>query len=209
MAHHEGMGLLRRRKPAPVAADVDADADAGLSRADQEEQSWREGVEEHGWLVFDIPPDEPHGDGDGAPGFQFTVGLTERCLPEMIVYGLPEDAGMGILNDLADRLIAGQSFPDGEPIDGLAHGDYRLQLWDTTWLQDPLGAAFRLYGEEDVKVRSSSSLTGSTGSRGRTSTRRRTCSRCCSPARTVSVRDGRVTSTRMDITSCRTAGTCS
>ncbi len=111
------------------------------------------GREEDGWLVFNIPPDEPRGDGDGSPVFHFTVGLTERGLPEMIVYGLPEDAGMGILNDLANRLIAGESFPDGEPIDGLVHGDYRLQLWDTTWLQDPLGAAFRLYGEENVKVR--------------------------------------------------------
>lgn len=145
------MGLFRRRKTAPAVAG--ADASAGLSRADQEEQAWREDVEKHGWLVFDIPPDESRGDGDGPPGFQFTVGLTLRGLPEMIVYGLPEDAGMGILNDLADRLIAGESFSDGQPIEDLVHGDYRLQLWDATWLQDPLGAAFRLYGEENVKVR--------------------------------------------------------
>lgn len=143
------MGLFRRRKPAPAAAGVDAVA--GLSRADREEQAWREGVEQHGWLVFDIPPDEPRGHRDGAPGFQFTVGLTQRDLPEMIVYGLPEDAGMAILNDLADRLIAGESFSDGQPFECLVHGDYRLQLWDTTWLRDPLGAAFRLYGEQNIK----------------------------------------------------------
>lgn len=144
------MGLFRRRKSAPARAT--AGAAAPQPRADVEEV-WREGVEEHGWLVFDIPADEPDGDGDGAPGFSFTTGLTERGLPEMLVYGLPENAGMNILNDLAARLISGERFSDGQPVEGLVHGDYRLQLWDTTWLQDPLGAAFRLYGEANVKVR--------------------------------------------------------
>lgn len=114
---------------------------------DREEQQWREGIAQHGWLVLSIA-----GDGD-RPAFQYTVGLTEQDLPELVVYGLGAEVGMHALNDVARRLVDGARFADGELVPGVLDGDYRTQLWEVTWLQDPLGAAFRLYGEDAVRVR--------------------------------------------------------
>ncbi len=105
------------------------------------------GHRQHGWLVIDIP-----GDGD-RPGFQFTVGLTERGLPELSVYSLSSEVGMHALNDVAQRLLDGVHYANGETVPEVLDGDYRTQLWDVTWLQDPLGAAFQLYSTDAVRVR--------------------------------------------------------
>lgn len=140
------MSLFRRRKGVPPATRP-ADPAARLSHWEQQEQDWREGIAQHGWLVIGV-----RGDGE-RPGFQFTAGLTERDLPELIVYGLGDEVGMHALNDVAQRLVGGARYADGEVVRDVLEGDYRTQLWDVTWLQDPLGAAFRLYGEDRVRVR--------------------------------------------------------
>ena len=145
------MGLFRR-SPKPSEADRRPKPEPE-SHFDAQERQWREGIARHGWLVIDVPPGDDTGDEVGAPGFQFTAGLTERELPEMIVYGLAPEVGMHVLNDVAERLLAGESFDNGQVIPGLLEGDFSTQLWDVTWLQDPLGAAFALYGADRVRVR--------------------------------------------------------
>jgi hypothetical protein len=141
------MGLFRRRKTEPSSVGVPAGYAAEPSHWDQQEQDWREGIARHGWLVISVPD-------DGArPGFQFTAGLTEQDLPELIVYGLGDDVGGHALNDVAQRMVDGARYADGEVVPDVLEGDYRTQLWDVTWLQDPLGAAFRLYGKDRVRVR--------------------------------------------------------
>lgn len=63
----------------------------------------------------------------------------------------------GVLASSASTWVAssdaGARFADGEAIPGLVEGDWHMQLWDASWLQDPLGVAFRLYGEGNVRVR--------------------------------------------------------
>ncbi|PPK92193.1 uncharacterized protein DUF4262 [Kineococcus xinjiangensis] len=110
-------------------------------------EEWRRIIADHGWMVMAVP------EGEGAPGFSHTVGLTERRLPEVIVYGLAPDVALQLLNDVAGRMAAGEEFADGQPIAGLLRGDHVLSLHDAIRLTDPLGAAFQLYGEEDVRVR--------------------------------------------------------
>ena len=117
------------------------------SEFDGVERSWREGIAQHGWIVVEVP-DGPGGE----PGFQFTAGLTEHGFAEMIVYSLDPELGASVLNEVARRMLDGERFDDGEVIPGLVEGEYRTQLWEATWLQDPLGAATRLYGE-DLRVR--------------------------------------------------------
>lgn len=141
-----GVGLFRRRKAEP-SSTVPTGYAAQPSHWEQQERDWREGIAQHRWLVISVP-----GDGD-RPGFQFTAGLTERGLPELIVYGLGEEVGMHALNDVGQRLVDGTRYADGEVVPDVLEGDYRTQLWDVTWLQDPLGAAFRLYGKDRVRVR--------------------------------------------------------
>lgn len=111
-----------------------------------QEERWRDVVAEHGWMVMSI------GEGEHAPGFTFTVGLTGAGLPEVVVYGLPGDVAGTVLNDVARRLLDGERMPDGVAVPRVLRG-YDVQLWDATWLQDPLGAAFRLYGRDRVRVR--------------------------------------------------------
>lgn len=148
------MGLFRRSRKAIPAARPARPAGRVSPRFDAQERAWREGIAEHGWLVIDVPPAEDTDETIGAPGFQFTAGLTEQDLPELIVYGLDPELGMHVLNDVAQRLLSGQTFADGQVIPHLlGGGEYRTQLWDATWLQDPLGAAFALYGEDRVRVR--------------------------------------------------------
>lgn len=140
------MGLLRRRKAEPFST-VPAGYAAQPSHWDQQEQEWREGIAQHGWLVISVP-------GDGArPGFQFTTGLTERDLPELIVYGLGDEVGMDALNEVAQRMVDGARYADGEVVPDVLEGDYRTQMWEVTWLQDSLGAAFALYGKDRVRIR--------------------------------------------------------
>jgi hypothetical protein len=111
----------------------------------------RKMVEDVGWAVISILDSEEDQSEDFV-GFQFTVGLTERSLPEVIVYGLAGDVGHEVLNELAERLVGGQRYENGQSIPGLVEGDFRLQLWDAEWLRDPLGLAFAIYGER-VTVR--------------------------------------------------------
>lgn len=142
------MRFLRRRKAGEgESRPLPALFTPRPSHADAQEQAWRAGVAEHGWMVIGVPDDGEH------PGFHFTTGLTERELPELIVYGLPDEVGTALLNDLAQRLVDGARYADGEVVPDLVDGDYRMQLWDVTWLQDPLGAAFQLYGRQAVRVR--------------------------------------------------------
>jgi hypothetical protein len=117
------------------------------SHWEAQEQQWLDGIAQHGWLVMDVAGLQDH------PGFQYTLGLTEKALPELIVYSLHFEVGTRALNDVAQRLLDGVHYADGEIVPDVLDGDYRTQLWDVTWLQDPLGAAFRLYGTDAVRVR--------------------------------------------------------
>ena len=139
--------MVFRRRRTRSSSPVPAGYEPLPAYWDRQEQGWREGIAQHGWLIQSIL-----GDGD-RPGFHFTVGLTERGLAELIVYGLHSDLGGHALNDVAQRLMDGERFADGEVVPGVLEGDYRTQLWGVTWLQDPLGAAFRLYGQDAVEVR--------------------------------------------------------
>ena len=140
--------LRRRHKHVPTPRAVPAGFEPRPSHWDAQEQAWRDGIAEHGWLVIDV-----EGSEEGQPGFQFTVGLTEHDLPELITYGLGAEAAMHALNDVAERLLSGEQYEDGQLVPDVLEGGYRTQLWDVTWLQDPLGAAFRLYGRDRVRVR--------------------------------------------------------
>lgn len=140
------MGFFRRRKVQPSSSLPDTHGPRP-SHWEAQEQEWREGIARHGWLVISVPGDEER------PGFQFTAGLTGRDLPELIVYGLGPDLGTHALNDVAQRLVDGTRCADGEVVPDVVDGEYRTQLWDVTWLQDPLGAAFAVYGKDSVRVR--------------------------------------------------------
>lgn len=130
---------IRSRRTTSRHPDVEA---RPVSPEQAQEDAWRAEIARHEWLVHQVPGRE---DGT-SPAFQYTAGLTERGLPEIVVYGLRVKTGSLVLDDLAWRLLNGDEYPDGAPIPDLVHGDPRAQLWDVTWLQDHLDAVHRLYG---------------------------------------------------------------
>lgn len=55
----------------------------------------------------------------GDPGWNYTVGLTARGKPELIVFGLPPKSGHGVLANAVRRL---DDIRDGAVLDGIASG---------------------------------------------------------------------------------------
>lgn len=107
---------------------------------------WRRMIAAHGWAVVTVTG------WDGEASFTFTAGLTERDLPELVVYGLAAPVAAYALDELARRLVAGEDPADGELLTELV-GEVPVQLRAATRVLDRLGAAFELYGEERVRVR--------------------------------------------------------
>ena len=94
-------------------------------------------IAEHGWALIFVP--------DDAPSIHYTVGLTEQSLPELIVFGCDEALGSALLNDLADLLVQGRTFADGDPIHELTEGAAKLELHTATE-NAPAGLARFFYG---------------------------------------------------------------
>jgi hypothetical protein len=75
-------------------------------------------IRQHGFMVQAVFPtaDDP----DSSP-FQYTIGLHERELPELVSIGLPGDVGHALLNDVA--AVIAQRKEAGEPLTGEVHHD--------------------------------------------------------------------------------------
>jgi hypothetical protein len=73
-------------------------------------------IEQYGFTVMYIFPTSE----DSSPSFSYTVGLGEKGLPELIVFGLPQQAAHAVLNDAAQMLIEG-NLPLKEPVSKLAN----------------------------------------------------------------------------------------
>jgi hypothetical protein len=99
-------------------------------------------IAEHGWALIYVPDDDPP--------IHYTVGLTDRDLSELILFGCDEAQG-GLLNDLADLLVHGRTFADGEPIHQITEDDVKLELHTVT-KEAPAGLARFFYGQ-DVQIR--------------------------------------------------------
>lgn len=79
----------------------------------------RESIKTHGWHGQHVFPSE---DETGAP-FNYTIGLTERDLPELIVFGLPPHIGHLVLRDLIKHIDKAGSEPlDHEVLDDVISG---------------------------------------------------------------------------------------
>lgn len=75
-------------------------------------------IDTHGWAVIGVFPTCAE---DGPP-FSYTVGLTDRGLPELAIYGLPPQTAGGVLNVAARHAVDRGELPCGQPITGLLAG---------------------------------------------------------------------------------------
>jgi hypothetical protein len=84
----------------------------------QEPQSYldriREVIRSQRWAVQAVSAEVP---------FAYTVGLTQRGLPELAIAGLPPELCMQLLNRLATRMVdEGLELQDGAKVDKIAQG---------------------------------------------------------------------------------------
>lgn len=72
-------------------------------------------IERYGWAVKLVGASD---DGlDGA--FAYTVGLTDRGLPEFAIAGLSPNTMHAIVNELAERALAGADLDHGQQLDDI------------------------------------------------------------------------------------------
>ena len=67
----------------------------------------RERINRKQWTVLQVVPDH------SGPVFYYTVGLTARGLPELVLFGLDSTTGQKALENIAAMLIAGVRPADG------------------------------------------------------------------------------------------------
>ena len=97
-----------RRKPKPAPAELDPGTDAVEEQAaEQVRRDLERVIDRFGWAVL-------HGGGNpGDPRYSSTVGLTALGHPEVIVMGLPFEAGEKYLNLVGEAVRAGARFAPG------------------------------------------------------------------------------------------------
>ena len=114
--------LFRRRpKPAAAATDVpDTSATAAVQEqvAEQVRQDLAKVVDRFGWAVL-----HGGGTGPGDPRWSHTVGLATLGHPEVIVVGLPFEAGEKYLNLVGGAVKAGARFSPGVATTALTDAD--------------------------------------------------------------------------------------
>lgn len=99
-------------------------------------------IAESGRMVMMVGSDEER----GIPSFAYTIGLSGRALPELIVFGLGP-VGVSVLNDLAERLLDGEALPRNQRMNDVFKGvDAVLQEVPAGVAQHFLRVAFDKYG---------------------------------------------------------------
>ncbi len=97
-------------------------------------------IETHGWAVRNVS------DADPKKCLSYTVGLTEHGHPEVVMTGLPPDAGTAFLNIVGEIVVReGGRFRSGEATTELADGPPMpvLEVSDKT----ALSAVEAIYGD--------------------------------------------------------------
>lgn len=100
-------------------------------------------IDTHGWAVQAVTT---------KPSFAYSVGLTERGLPELVICGMPLNIAQHLINDLATRLTQGAlSLEQGRRYDDvLQRFDVVFRPLTTTQIQHHLGAVRALYSDRAV-----------------------------------------------------------
>ncbi|MCV7283733.1 DUF4262 domain-containing protein [Mycolicibacterium wolinskyi] len=108
----------------------------------------RTSIAKHGWTVISV---FPTAEDDGVP-FAYTVGLSGKQLPELVIYGLPVSVGHQVLNAFAQQMIeAGRPVKSGQRITDVRAGDVELVAVEMT-NTGHLTMVRRVYGSVSAAV---------------------------------------------------------
>ncbi|MEV8612235.1 DUF4262 domain-containing protein [Amycolatopsis sp. NPDC051373] len=100
-----------------------------------------EHIADPGWGLLAIPEDEV------SAGWTFTIGLWHSFrVPELAVFGLEPQPGMGLLNVIGEQVAAGRRPAAGDELDDvLESGRLALRPVDEGWHDVFFGTAQRFY----------------------------------------------------------------
>jgi hypothetical protein len=104
-------------------------------------------VREHGCSVISIPWDGKE------PGYVFSVGLFANYgHPELILFGMHPESAHAVVNDVRDRVAAGQKFADGDISDDFLLNGYKVCFWNVPLkaYEDYLGTAIWFYAKSPI-----------------------------------------------------------
>jgi hypothetical protein len=105
-------------------------------------------VEEHGCFIHAVPPLE-----EGFPTYAYSIGFTKTAertktaeLPEVLLFGLPDEVYGPAINYLLQIGVGGCSFSEGERVSGV-FGDYDaiVRVVDESWLTEDLFGSMLWY----------------------------------------------------------------
>ncbi|RJQ82832.1 DUF4262 domain-containing protein [Pseudonocardiaceae bacterium YIM PH 21723] len=96
-------------------------------------------IERGGWVVITVPGEGP------APSIAYTVGLTDRGLPELMATGLTDESAHQVLNKVAQHML-----DRGKPENGTQAWSGETLLYEIVYVTEAwfhLEVARRRYGE--------------------------------------------------------------
>jgi len=102
-------------------------------------------VRKHGCHIVGVADANPH--------FAFSIGLfANYSHPEVIIFGLNSNNGPVIINDVRDRVAAGQKFADSDICDDILLDGYKVCFWEVPLVAYPkyLGAAIWFYAKSPL-----------------------------------------------------------
>ena len=80
-------------------------------------------VREHGCSIMNVVPDW----NDKEPPFSYSIGLFANSdHPELILFGIPGEQAMTVINEVRDHVAIGRKFVDGEISDEILGNDYKV-----------------------------------------------------------------------------------
>ncbi|MCW2602904.1 MAG: hypothetical protein JWN61_1039 [Pseudonocardiales bacterium] len=99
-------------------------------------------IEEHGWAVQSV-----FGRRD-QDSFAYTVGLSTLGFPELAIFAAPMQLGAALLNQVADRMVGGESIGPGSIMYGSLYGPPHVCAIEMTDTSDLL-ELHSIYGGVD------------------------------------------------------------
>lgn len=98
-------------------------------------------IEKHGYAVQSVMDN---------PSMSYTVGLTDLCLPELVMVGVPIPSMQAIINEAVARMQSTQPFAPGQLQSELANLPLRI---DAVHISQVLGRLYMLIGYEKRRQR--------------------------------------------------------
>lgn len=99
-----------------------------------------------GWMIQGVSPVTRPGVPEHRSFWYYTVGLTPLGHPEFTLSGVTPDVAKPLLNQLASRVRDGEHFSNGEQLDDILGGGYKVYLLEVTaFTKFPLAMVKALY----------------------------------------------------------------